>query len=383
MEIVKLNANDYDEMLYVLNTTFSKQNGREMDFEKELPKMCIRDDFHTGKHIAVKEDGKICALLGVYPMKLNVCGCDLKVSTVGNVATFPGYEGKGYMRLLMEEAMNELERNGADASRLCGDRQRYNRYGYEIAGYTYDFIISGHNAKYCTDNDPVKFRKICADDTKELQFIRDGKKKEKFYVDRSIDDTYSGDYMTICSWGRTPYIVVDEQENMTGYICVESDNKTIADIYAKDLQSLKNILFGWQKLQGRDINFKLMPWQTDAVRYFSSVSACISVSSPSQFKIINFDKVADAFIKMKALYSQLPDGKRIIGIDGWGNLEISVENGNANCRKTDEMPSMILDKLSATRLLFGPLPVETVADADEFLSSVLPLPFSWNTLDRL
>jgi len=128
MEIVKLFASDYDEWLDVLNTTFTQKNKREMNFEKQLPKMCVKDDNYMGKHIAIKEDGKICALLGVYPLKVNICGKELMFATVGNVATLPEYEGRGYMRLLMGEAMKELERIGIDASRLGGDRQRYNRY---------------------------------------------------------------------------------------------------------------------------------------------------------------------------------------------------------------------------------------------------------------
>ena len=44
MEIVKLRASDYDECLKVLNVTFTKQNKKLMDFEKELPKTVIEYD---------------------------------------------------------------------------------------------------------------------------------------------------------------------------------------------------------------------------------------------------------------------------------------------------------------------------------------------------
>ena len=164
------------------------------------------------------------------------------------------------------------------------------------------------------------------------------------------------------------------------------ESKTaIADFYAENLQILKDIIFGWQKLCGTDVTFSLMPWQYEAIKYFSSVAHYMSISSPSLFKIINFDKVADALIKLKASYtSNLPQGARVIGITGWGNLKISIEkNNHAYCEKTDDTPNIILDKLSATRLLFGPFSAETVVDTDEFFSSVLPLPLSWNTLDRV
>lgn len=94
MEIVRLTAKDYDEWLEVLNIVFTGQNKRSVDFEQSLPKMCVRDDEHMGRHLAVKEGGKICALLGIYPLRTRIGKEEVLFSTVGNVATLPKYEGK-------------------------------------------------------------------------------------------------------------------------------------------------------------------------------------------------------------------------------------------------------------------------------------------------
>ena len=55
MEIRRVKAEEYDKLLELLNFTFGKYNNREMDFEKELPVMCKRDDEHMGKHFAAFE----------------------------------------------------------------------------------------------------------------------------------------------------------------------------------------------------------------------------------------------------------------------------------------------------------------------------------------
>jgi len=47
MEIKKLSVEHYDELLVVLNTTFSHKRGFKVDFERELPKMWVRDDKQT------------------------------------------------------------------------------------------------------------------------------------------------------------------------------------------------------------------------------------------------------------------------------------------------------------------------------------------------
>ncbi len=385
MEIVKLNANDYNEWLSVLNTVFSKRDKKDVDFREELPKMCVRDDYHMGMHIAVKEKGKICALLGVYPLKTRIGDKELMFSTVGNVATLPEYEGRGYMKVLMNEAMKELERIGADASRLGGVRQRYNRYGYEACGTDYTFKIDSYTTKYCFDErETVLFRKISLSDKKELAFINEIQKNKAMYVHRSSDDSFFGDFSSLCAWKNKPYIATDENGNMVGYVSSSEDRKTIAEIAGKDLTTLKNIIYNWQKDVGEEIAFNISAADIESIKYFSEVAEEMSVSSPCHFKIINFDKVADALIKLKASYTHgLPEGERVIGIKDWGNLLICHKNGEAYCEKTDKEAFITLDRLKASRLLFGPFQVNTVTECDDFLASVLPLPLSWSTLDRV
>ena len=385
MEIVRLTKADYDEWLDVLNTVFTRQNNREMDFEKELPKMCVRDDYHMNKHIAVKEDGKICALLGVYPIRLKAGDTELLFSTVGNVATLPEYEGRGYMRILMEEAMRELQRIGADASRLCGARQRYNRYGYEAGAISYEFQVDGFTTKYCHKGDKhIEFKEIFATDAEELTYIKNLRNKMPVQVVHSGDDNLDSEYKTLVAFGNKAYVALDEDGERVGYISVSDNMTDISDIGAEDFETLKEIIFTLQKKVGDTICFSLPPYIAEAVNYFCKVSAEMSVISPSRFKIINFDKVADAFIKIKKQSGVfMPVGESVIEIKEWGKLLICNTDDEAYCKKTDKDASMVLDRLEATRFLFGPFEPNTVLASDAFLSALLPLPLSWCDLDRV
>lgn len=385
MEIVRLTKNDYDEWLYVLNNVFTKKNNRKMDFEKELPKMCIRDDYHMNMHFAVKEDGKICALLGVYPIKLKVGERELLFSTVGNIATLPEYEGKGYMRVLMEEAMRELERIGADASRLMGARQRYNRYGYEACGISYNFQINDFTTKYCYNSDEkIEFKEISYEDDKELIYIKNLREKMPVHSIRAYDETNKGDYDALRAFGNRIYVALNEKDEMIGYLSVSSDAAGISDICAEDFETFKTLIYSWQKRVGGRIYFSSLASSNEEVKYFSKVCSGMSVSSPSHFKIVNFDKVADALIKMKKKSGALlPEGESVMEITDWGKLLICNKNGEAYCQKTDKEASLVLDRLDATRFLFGPFESDTVKYSDAFLSALLPLPLSWCGLDRV
>lgn len=385
MEIVRLKAQDYEEWLWVLNTIFTKQNGREMDFEKELPKMCVKDDAHMGKHFAVKDDGRICALLGVYPLPVRIGETELMFSTVGNVATLPEQEGKGYMRMLMQEAMKELERIGADASRLGGVRQRYNRYGYEMCGMEYSFAIDDFTTKYCYQGqEAIQFKEITLKDQKELHFINELRNTLPMHVHRSNGEMFFGDYTSLKAWKNIPVIATDNYGKLLGYLSVSENGRTIAEVKAVDEETLKDILYCWQKKIKGQISFVLSPLDVQAVRYFSGVAAEMSLASPCHFKIINYDKIADALLKLKA--SHIPglcNGEKIIGIEGWGNIHIYQKDGEAFCEKTNKSAELMLDRLAASRILFGPFTPHTVTDGDAFLQSVLPLPLGWSTLDRV
>lgn len=386
MELVRLNGQDYEEWLQVLNAVFSRKNNRPMDFQKELPKMCVPDDRHMGKHLAVKEDGKIVSVVGIYPIPVAVGGEELLFSTVGNVATLPEYEGRGYMQLLLEKAMEELENIGADASRLGGVRQRYNRFGYESCGTEYLFAVNTHCRQHCMapTTPQITFREVSCDDTQALAQINAMYDASPIRVLRAKEDGLSGVYATLTAWQNTPYLAVLENGTAVGYLSVSADGCSVAEIRADNLELLKAVVFRWQERVGKDIYITFPPLETEAVRYFSRVASGMSFSPPCHFKFLRYDRVVNALMKLKReTVPGLPVGERVIGIAGFGNLRLYAGEDTAGCEKTEESAALTLEPLQANRILFGPLSFDAQLAYDPFLSAWLPLPLSWNTLDRV
>ena len=97
----RLSSNDRDEALFVLNSAFSNET-HTADFERNLPIMWTGEHDYMARHFGVRENGRLIALLGVYPLPVRIAGHDLLFSTVGNVATLQASRGKGCMKLLME-----------------------------------------------------------------------------------------------------------------------------------------------------------------------------------------------------------------------------------------------------------------------------------------
>ena len=382
MEIKKLSVCHFDQLLNLLNNVFGRKYGRKMDFEREQPKVWVRDEEHMQRHLGVFDGEKLCAVIGIYPLHINIGTEKCVFYTTGNIATAPECEGKGYMTFLLNETMNELERINADAARLGGDRARYGRYGYEGSGIVYHFQLSENNRKklFSDCNSDLTFEKINRTDTELLKFCLELNHQRRVYVDRSTEDGLRDVFLAMCSKSCTPYIALSDGKPV-GYVSVTDDIKNIYEFAAIDLNSMQDMLCSWQKHCGQAIFFSLPPFMPKEISLFIDKCEEYSIRFPSRFKIINWQKVVNAFMKLKAEYDTLPDGELVLGIEGYGNIRLFVENANAGCEKTDREAEVILSAAKATQLLFGPVNPAIVGDTPVFARALFPLPLSWDTLD--
>ena len=350
-----------------------------MNFEAELPKMCVRDDEHMNKHLAVKKDGKILSVLGIYPLLTNICGEEILCATVGNVATLPEEEGKGYMNMLLNKAMEELENMGVAFSRLAGNRMRYNRFGYEYAGFSYNFDIYKEliNKKIKDFKSDISFVKVNETDYDILSKMKKIYELEKFAVVRD-DESF---FKTLRAWQFQPYAALTPDGNVIGYLSVSENNDNIAELLALSSDLYREILIKWiSDKSERKVTISLMPHKSAEIKIVSEFCQSCTVSNPSMFKIINWEKIVNAFFRLKAEYTNIADGKLIIGIENYGNLLLTSETNVAVCKKTECTPDITLSYMQAVNLLFGLYPQNSILD---FSHHFLPLPISWTLLDRV
>lgn len=380
MKVQRLGVEHYDQIIGLLNAVFSRKNNRQMDFEKEMPKMCIRDDEHMSRHFGIFDCGRLVAVMGVYPFDTVVFGQKLKFATAGNIAVHWEYEGKGYMSAMMVEAMKELERLNIDAVRLGGVRSRYNRYGFESCGQNYNFTFTEKNRlnKFPDFKDDITFKKIEKTDTSVLSFATEQYNQNQIIVPRYIDSVY----LSLTMWQNIPYVALKNGAPI-GYLSVNNGGDYIAEIIALDTVLLGDIICAWQKRTNKNINFSLGAHQIDNVRLFSAVCESSFISCSSHFKIRNWVNVITAFLKLKASYCSLPIGELNIGILDYGTVRIFVTGNETGCELTDNIPDVNLDNLSATRYIFGPYPPVCTAETTPFSCGILPLPLSWNGQDRV
>ncbi|MDD5603529.1 MAG: GNAT family N-acetyltransferase, partial [Eubacteriales bacterium] len=387
INIEKLTAKDYDEALGLLNLSFHGNGSTRPSFEISLPKMWKRDDIHMGRHLACRaEDGKLCSIVGIYPLKTRIGRHSFMFYTVGNVATHPDYRNMGHMKCLMSAAIKELDRLAADAARLGGLRQRYERYGFEPAGTKYTYQLTKRNILSLSNYLPrrLSFVPISPDSLEYLTKAQEMFNKQVFFVERESPEDF---YLTTKAWLMAPWAALDENEKMTGYIVASENRNMLAEIFADNADDFITILFSWVIQNNLDsVRLDLAPWDRQYCRLLGQICESVSVSAASSFCIKNWAGIINALIEMKSRMDDLPDGSFVLGIEGYGSIIMQVRGNKGSCSRTDREAELTLGPLDATRLLLGHMPPWTVIDLSTtdkgtLLNSWLPVPFSWNGQD--
>lgn len=381
INVERLTEKDYDEVLQVLNRSFTTPT-HIADFEKHLPIMWSREHDYMQKHFGVREDGKLIAVIGVYALPVNIAGHELVFSTVGNVGTLQEARGKGCMKAMMDAAMQELERIGADASRLGGLRSRYNRFGYDHAGATYHFELTRRNVDENPAAEVYTFREIAQDDHEGVSFARSCQQRSGIYA---LRQTHLDFYMSMRAWEHKPYLAMNAKGEPVGYVCAAADGKAIAEQGAKEGVSAVDVLASWLlHADVPQVRFQLSPTD-EAVQAAFSICEEWNVEPASMFKIIHWDRVTEALLDLACLKRKLPEGTATVAVKGWGTLEMTVKDQKASVRRTDAPAEITLDHRSATQFLFGPIIPSALAciPQDSLLNAWLPLPLSLNGQDRV
>ena len=402
-KIERLTVNDYDELLGMLNTVFHKPEGNT--FDVFLPVMWERDDEHMSKHIAIKEDGKISAVVGIYPLPANVCGEKIVFSTIGNVATLPECEGRGMMKALMTRSLEEAKKTGIDIARLAGARQRYNRYGFEHAGAHYLFklipknLIDYYGGKE-TDGELVysgsalsggegfekrlEFKQVTLDTPELLDEVMELEKNAPLYAERGDRVQF---FKTLSAYKHKIWGALDG-DKLVGYMCVTPDNAYIYEHRATDPDTEYQMLLDWLIFGGaKEINIHIAPWETKLSSKLMAICEKWSIYNTSMFHVFSWSKVLNALLKIRSKYTVIPEGSLVIEIEGYGRIELSGDK----CTDTDKEPQMTLSQIEATRFILGSMPAASVCELPDdldvqtiaYIQSVLPLPLWWCNQDRV
>lgn len=129
--IERAGADDFREIVDFLDRIFRFEPGH---FESRYSHIYRPTKASMSCLRLIRDAGRLIGVFGVFPLRLLVHGAELQVSGIGGVSTDPDYRGRGVMSAFLNQVSRERFEKGDDLSILWGMRERYGRYGWEIAG---------------------------------------------------------------------------------------------------------------------------------------------------------------------------------------------------------------------------------------------------------
>ncbi len=371
IEYVVAASADSDDCLDFGNFVFSQAHAPH-DFRALLPKVygshvkCAE----MAKHFIARRDGRIRAMVGCLPTPMHYGDRMLNIGFVGTVSVHPYARGEGHMKRLMADMLADAKAQGYDMLALGGQRQRYGYFGFNAAGIALRFAVTETNLRHCTaeiDCSDVVFSDLTEACPAEVDFAHQLSQSRTIVGERPRERFLD----VVHSW-KSRCRLVRVNGEMVGYVMGNAVEIVLTDDAL--LPKVLKALFAEAGLKAVDI--VVPPYRKERIRILSALCESCSVVTTELINVLNWPRVIETLLALKADYETLQDGCAAISIDG-ETYTIRVEN-NVPAVTCGGEPAMTLTKLEAENLFFG---TESLVVAHPLLKNWLPLPFYMPSAD--
>ena len=257
-----------------------------------------------------------------------------------------------------------------DLLALGGNRQRYNWFGFESAGWTYRCTISKSSVKHAmkdVDESGISLSPLNGDDPDEMAFARDLAMSQKVVCDRPAE--FFMDIMR--SWNSKPRLIRFRGE-MAGYVSGRVSELTLADKRLL-LPALKKIYLE----EMSDFTISCPPHDRERLAAVSPVASGAAMTSVEMVNVLNWETTLQALLDLRASFNPLTDGRFTLQVDELPALTIEASGGKARVSRSNLTPDARFTHLEAERKLFG---LDAFADGGLY-GNWFPLPFWMTPMD--
>lgn len=313
-------ASDREDIIDFINMVFS-QTGQPHDFKILLPKLYADDSDTSACHFLAKEDGKIKAVVGLFPTEHVTGGQRLKIGHIGSVSVHKYARGRGYMKQLMAMAYDAAKHGGYDALVLGGKKNRYQYFGFQPteAAAKYSFIPENFSHQYKGGHDAISFERVEDEHSTYISEIRALYEKRPVYTDRGDDRQF---FKVLCSWHSIPYAVL-KNGHFAGYI-TDLCGQCIGEWGFLEISDFPAVLAAWflqQKLTS--LTICVPPYDTAACEVLGKYCESFSSVMRHNWHILNFGKIIEALMCVKNSIESLEEGSLMLRIKKYdGSIEL-------------------------------------------------------------
>ncbi|MBO5032290.1 MAG: GNAT family N-acetyltransferase [Lachnospiraceae bacterium] len=353
-------AEDTEDILDFANMVFS-MDYKSIHFASLLPKAYSKERCGLPRHHMIKENGKIRALIDIYPVTMRLNGetdRELKAAYIGTVSVHPNTRGKGYMIELMKRAEEDAVKEGCALMILDGNRHRYQYYGFERAGIRYRFQAEINNIRHCC----AKLYGKSGIDTSVYSFEevdRESPYLDKLYAlyqRRNMTARTKEDFLLCLQSSYAVTYAVLKNDVPTGYINLSADEKNVLEFEMDETAEFPRVIYDLMMgLELDELGFSAGMDEGRKIEYLEKMCDYCNAAMSHQIKILDYEKVLAFLLRWKQKYDMLVTNEYVLGIQsaegGIKKYLLSVKNGDISVTETQREADAVFEPLELVRTL--------------------------------
>ncbi len=345
----------YAEFMNLIDLTFGFETP-ETQFLGLLPKLYRPECRPQDSNYVVCEDGVPVAAVGAYDHAVTVMGRRIPCRGIGNVAVHPEHRSKGYMKMTMEAALDDMVRDGIAISTLGGRRQRYQYFSYDKCGPCHTFAITADNLRhtYGSLDAPLAIREITDPSDPMLRDLKALSDAGLFAPERTQEA-----FLDIARTWHAVLYAVHDGDRPVGYAIVEPNGfvTEIRTARPEDFMPLLRTVFA--TLERGSITVRLPAYETAYLAALVPIAEGVQTGCSMSYSVLHYAPVLDAFLALKSTYVTLADGTLSLLIHGRARDERLRITVRAHTPMVEALPEDApvdreLTHLEALHLLFAP-----------------------------
>lgn len=343
--ICKGSMGDYEDIIDFGSLVF------RLDFKALLPKLYDNHPEKAECHHLAKEDGKIKAMVGNFPLSLQVAGKSLKAYGIGTVSVHPYSRGKGYMKTLMKNAVEEAKIEGGDFMVLTGQRQRYEHFGFTRCGILLHFYYNQSNKRHLCEYSTEGISLVSLkEDTALIKPCLELYHAQQVHAGRT-----EADFVEVASsWDAVPYAILSHGE-LVGYCSFIPGSGTVEEMFLSAPKLTVPVIFKLLELVPNDLSVFMAPNQADCMAEMYRTCERSEIVNNACVNVLHYPNVIEAFLTLKGQTEEIMDGSFVIDVQNVGRYQIKVENGVASVAETEKEADLSLNHIGMMCRLFDPM----------------------------
>lgn len=329
--------------------------------------------------LVMKDGPKVVSHLGCVDQVVMTGRRTIRSAGIGWVGTDPAYRRRGLMTRLLMSSIEEMTQKGYALSDLEGDRQRYGRFGWELAGRTWHFNISPRSLEPW--GKPVGFEVApytAASEEVKATLRLHNRQQVGLKRDRTLH------LILLSRFGKEAWIARKDDSIRSYAVVYRQEKRCRVDELGGDAAAVHAIVDHMIRGLGVESVNVSMPWSHPLNAKLRALSSGWSLGCLRMMKILDLQATLDPFAEqLGSVYRRMGFRREraiALGFEG-GEPDVELifsRHGVSIGQVRRRRGTVVIPERRMVRLLFGPsspADIGSLPPRARFIEALLPVDF--------